>query len=157
MFKRISLVSAVLLAFTLVPFAFAAHTHLPAHSTWTLNVGESDFGGGVSMKSDTFVLITDTDKWGKWTDTMVTGDGTTVKSSWSGAEDGKPHPFTGWPGATYSTDPATDVSVETFPDGTVQTCDFSLSSDGKKFTNKCVAKSPDGKETHQTIVYDRTK
>lgn len=156
MLKRISLASVALLAFTLVPFAFAAHTHLPAHSTWTLNVGESDFGGGVSMKSDTFVLITDTDKWGKWTDTMVTGDGTTVKSSWSGAEDGKPHPFTGMKG-TYSTDPATDVSVETLPDGTVQTCDFSLSSDGKKFTNKCVAKSPDGKEAHQTIVYDRTK
>ncbi len=149
-------VSAVVLAFTLAPFAFAAHTHLPTPSTWTLNVGESDFGGGPSMKSDTFIITTDTEKWGKWTDTMVDADGKTVKSSWSGAEDGKPHPFTGW-NATYSSDPATDVSVEKMPDGTVQTCNFWLSPDKKKFTNKCVAKSPDGKEAHQTIVYDRTK
>lgn len=157
MLKFISRASVVVLAFTVAPFAFAAHTHLPAHSTWTLNLGESDFGGGVSMKSDTFVLITDTDKWGKWTDTMVGADGKTVKSVWSGAEDGQPHPFTGWAGATYSTDPASDVSVEKFPDGTVQTCHFSLTPDSRKFTNKCVAKSPDGKEAHQTIVYDRTK
>ena len=37
---------------------YLAHTHLPTPSTWTLNLAESDFGGGVSMKSDTFVLIT---------------------------------------------------------------------------------------------------
>jgi hypothetical protein len=156
MLKFISLASVVVLAFTVAPFAFAAHTHLPAHSTWTLNVGGSDFGGGFSMKSDTFVILTDNEKRGKWTDNMVDASGKTWKSSWSGAEDGQPHPFTGMAG-TFSSDPATDVSVETFPDGTVQTCNFSLSSDSKKYTSKCVAKSPDGKEAHQTIVYDRTK
>lgn len=156
MLKLISRSSVALLAFTVAPFAFAAHTHLPAHSAWTLNVGESDFGGGFSMKSDTFVIVSDNDKWGKFTDNMVDADGKTWKSSWSGPEDGKPHPFTGM-NATYSTDPATDVSVEKFADGTVQTCDFALSSDKHKFTEKCVAKSPDGKEAHQTIVYDRSK
>lgn len=148
--------SAILLASTLTPAAFAAHTHMPAHTTWTLNLGESDFGGGPSMKSDTFVVIADNDKWAKWTDDMVDGDGKSWKSSWSGPENGQSRPFTGIPGS-FSTNAATDVSVETYPDGTVQTCDFSLSANKKKFTDKCTSKSPDGKETHQTLVYDRTK
>ena len=156
MFKSALSVSAALLASTLTPVAFAAHTHIPTPSTWTLNVGESDFAGGPSMKSDTFVITTDTEKWAKWSDTMVDGDGKTWKSSWSGPEDGKLRPFTGMP-AKFSTNPATDVSVMAFPDGTVQTCNFSLSSDKKKYSEKCVAKSPDGKQVHQTIVYDRTK
>ncbi len=156
MLKRISLAAVVVLAFTFAPFALAAHTHMPAHSTWILNVGESDFGGGFSMKSDTFVLISDTEKWGKWSDHMVDGDGKTWNSSWSGPEDGQPHPFTGMSG-NFSTNPATDVSVMTFPDGTVQTCNFSLSADKKKYSEKCVAKGTDGKQVNQTLVYDRTK
>lgn len=156
MLKSTLRMSAVLLASTLTPLAFAAHTHLPTPSTWTLNAGESDFGGGVSMKSDTFVITMDTEKWAKWSDTMVDGDGKTWKSSWTGPEDGTAHPFTGMPG-TFSTDPAKDVSVMTFPDGSVQTCTFSLSANKKKYSEKCVAKSPDGKEAHQTLVYDRTK
>lgn len=148
--------SVAVLALTAPPFALAAHTHFPANSTWTLNLGESDFGGGFSMKSDTFVILTDTEKWGKWTDTMVDAEGKTWKSSWSGAEDGKPHPFTGIPG-TFSSNPATDVSVEVLPDGTVQTCHFTLNHEKTKYTSTCVAKSPDGKEAHQTFVYNRTK
>jgi hypothetical protein len=149
-------VSTALLAATFAPLALAAHTHMPAHTTWTLNLGESNFGGGPAMKSDTFVILTDTDKWAKWTDHMVDGDGKTWKSSWSGPEDGQARPFTGMPG-TFSTDAATDVSVMTFPDGTTQTCNFSLSHDQKKYSEKCVAKTPDGKQADQTLVYDRTK
>ncbi len=84
--------SAVLLASTLTPFAFAAHTHLPTPSTWTLNLGESDFGGGPSMKSDVFVITMDTEKWGKWSDNMVDADGKAWKFSWSGPADGTPSP-----------------------------------------------------------------
>ncbi|GAC1366995.1 MAG: hypothetical protein NVSMB3_15660 [Acidobacteriaceae bacterium] len=151
------LVSAVLLSSLLAPFTFAAHTHLPVPSTWTLNLGESSFGSGPSMKSDVFVMAADTEKRAKYTDSMVDADGKTWKSSWSGPADGTPHPVTGMPGATFSTNAATDVSIMTLPDGTAITCDFSLSADNKKFTNKCVAKSKDGKEANQTIVYDRTK
>ena len=149
-------VAVVLLSSTLTPVAFAAHTHLATPSTWTLNTQESDFGGGPSMKSDVFVITMDNEKWGKWTDTMVDGDGKTWKSSWSGPEDGTPRPFTGMPGS-FSTNAATDVSVETYPDGSVQTCSFSLSADKKKYTSKCVTKTKDGKEVNQTVVYDRTK
>ncbi len=149
--------SAILLPSLLTPFLFAAHTHVPTPSTWTLNLGESDFGSGPSMKSDVFVMLIDTEKRAKYTDSMVDGDGKTWKSSWSGPADGTPHPIVGMAGATYSSDAATDVSVMTLPDGTAITCDFSLSPDGKKFTNKCVAKTKDGKQANQTMVYDRTK
>jgi hypothetical protein len=62
MLKTTLCVSAVLLASTLTPFAFAAHTHMSTPSTWTLNLAESDFGGGPSMKSDVFVITMDTEK-----------------------------------------------------------------------------------------------
>jgi hypothetical protein len=149
-------VSAVLLASTLTPFALAAHTHMPTPSTWTLNLGESDFGGGPSMKSDIFVMTMDTEKWAKWSDNMVDGEGKNWKFSWSGAADGTPKPFTGLNG-NYSTNATTDVSVQTNPDGSIGTCNFSLSQDKKKFTNKCVTKTKDGKQFNQTTVYDRTK
>ncbi|HTV08142.1 MAG TPA: hypothetical protein VMD97_03755 [Candidatus Aquilonibacter sp.] len=154
--KLILRAAVAAVAFIAAPFAFAAHTHMPANSTWTLNVGESNFGGGFSMKSDTFVITTDTDKWAKWSDNMVDGDGKNWKSSWSGPEDGHAHPFTGMSG-NFSTNPATDVSAMTFPDGTVQTCHFWLNSAKNKYSEKCVAKSPDGKEVNQTLVYDRVK
>ena len=156
MFISARRVAVVLLSSALTTFAFAAHTHLPVPSTWTLNLAESDFGGGPSMKSDVFIMVTDTEKWAKFTDTTVDGDGKTWKSSWSGPADGTSHPFTGMPGS-FSSNAATDVSVMTAPDGSVSTCSFSLSADKKKFTNKCVTKTKDGKQFNQTTVYDRTK
>jgi len=73
--KRLtSLLSAVLLG-SLTLSALAAHTHAPTPSTWELNVAASDFGGGPSMKSDTMTILTDTEKWLKWTDVAVDGDG----------------------------------------------------------------------------------
>ena len=156
MLKSTLYVSAALLASTLTPLAFAAHTHVSTPSTWTLNLAESDFGGGPSMKSDVFVITMDTEKWAKWSDNMVDGDGKNWKFSWSGPADGTPKPFTGMNG-TYSSNAATDVAVETNPDGSVVTCTFSLSADKKKYINKCVAKMKDGKQFNQTTVYDRTR
>ncbi len=116
MLRSSRLASAVLLPSLLTSSAFAAHTHVPTPSTWTLNLGESDFGSGPSMKSDLFVMLMDTEKREKYTDSMVDGDGKTWKSSWSGPANGTPHPVVGMAGATYSTDAATDVSVMTLPD-----------------------------------------
>ena len=156
MLTSIRRAAVVILSTTLTPFAFAAHTHLPTPSTWTLNLGESDFGGGPSMKSDVFVITMDTEKWAKWSDNMVDGDGKNWKFSWSGPADGTSRPFSGIHGS-YSSNAATDVSVETDAAGNVETCTFFLSADKKKFTNKCVTKTKDGKQFNQTTVYDRTK
>ena len=57
------LLSALFMASLAVPAAIAGHTHAPTPSTWTLNVQESDFGGGPVMKADEMHLLTDTDKW----------------------------------------------------------------------------------------------
>jgi hypothetical protein len=157
MLRPSRLVSIAALASVLTPLAFAAHTHLPPSSTWTLNTHESDFGGGPTMKSDVFVMVTDTEKWGKYTDVTVDGDGKTWKTSWSGPENGSPRPVVGMPGGSFSTNAATDASVMKLGDGTTLTCDFSVTPDKKKFIEKCVEKTKDGKQANQTIVYDRTK
>lgn len=157
MLRSACCMTTVLLASCLTPFAFAAHTHLPAHTTWTLNLNESDFGGMATMKSDTFVIATDTVKWGKFTDDMVDADGKAWKMSWSGPENGQSRPLIGMSGGFFSTNAATDVSVMKSPDGTVSTCNFSTSADKKKFIEKCAVKTPDGHEANQTLVYDRTK
>ena len=67
---------AVLLASSLTPFAFAQN-YLPTPSTWTLNLQESSFGAGPSMKSDVLVMLVHSPKWAKYTDTTVIDGGTT--------------------------------------------------------------------------------
>lgn len=136
--------------------AFAAHTHVPTPSTWTLNVKASDFGGGPAMKSDVITLLTDTEKWLKDTDVMVDDTGTTLKSSWSGPQDGTFKPVTGIPGAKaeYKTDD--DSSVMIMPGGEEFDCLFSFDSSKKKVTQTCTAKAG-GKSFKQKLVYDRTK
>jgi len=149
--------SAAVFAAILAPFALASQTHVVTPSTWTLNLQQSDFGGGPAMKSDVITVQTDTDKWLKFTDVTVDGDGKTWNTAWSGPADGTSHPLKGMPGATFSQNAATDVDVMTLPDGTEITCSYSLSPDKKKMTNKCAAKSKDGKVVNQTTVYERTK
>ena len=154
--RLIHLAAALLFATTLAPIALGQHTHLAPNSTWTLNIKESNFGGAPAPRSETFILIQDDDQWGKYTDVLVDAKGKTWKSSWSGAEDGKPHPVKGIPGSTFSSDPLTDVSVNKIP-GSIETCHFSVSADKKKFLEKCVTQRSDGKKFDQSLVYDRTQ
>jgi hypothetical protein len=151
------LTSAVVLASFAAPFALAAHTHLAIPSTWTLNLKESDFGGVPTPASETFALLADNEKRASYTDVTVDAAGKTWNSRWSGAADGAPHPITGLPGATFSTNAATDVSVMVFPDGMTQTCNFSLTHNKKKFVETCIAKTTDGKSYNQHLVFDRVK
>lgn len=154
--RLLSLLPALVMAVA-VPCALAAHTHAPTPSTWELNVGESDFGGGPTMKSDRMIVLTDTDKWLKWTDVTVGGDGKTVKSSWSGPQDGTVKPVVGMPGTKASFNTADDSSHWVMPDGSTAESTISMSSDKKKVTFTQVFKTKDGKEFHQTLVYDRVK
>src|SRR5215469_7002982 len=155
--KRLtSLLSAVLLgSFTLT--AFAAHTHAPTPSTWALNVAASDFGGGPTMKSDRMTILTDTEKWLKWTDVSVDGDGKTWKTSWSGPQDGTLKPVEGMEGAKASFKTADDSSHFEMADGSTSDSTLVMSPDKKKVTITATIKTKDGKEFHQTWVYDRVK
>ena len=139
------------------PAALAAgHTHMP-NSTWKLNAGRSDFGQGPVMKSDTYMIHTDTDKWLTFDDVTVDGDGKTWKISWSGPQDGSMHPVKGMPGATMSSKTEDDSSRFVLPDGTTEDQFLTLSSDKKTATIKVDGKTKDGKTFHQTLVYDRAK
>ena len=155
--KRVlSLFSAVLLgSFTLS--ALAAHTHAPTPSTWELNVAASDFGGGPTMKSDKMSILTDNDKWLKWTDVTVDGDGKTWKTSWSGPQDGTLKPVEGMEGAKASFKTADDSSHWEMADGSTSDSTLVMSPDKKKVTITATVKTKDGKEFHQTWVYDRVK
>jgi hypothetical protein len=155
--KRVlSLLSAILLgSFTFS--ALAAHTHAPTPSTWELNVAASDFGGGPTMKSDHMTILTDNDKWLKWTDVTVDGDGKTLKTSWSGPQDGTLKPVEGMDGAKASFKTADDSSHWEMADGSTSDSTLVMSPDKKKVTITAVVKMKDGKEYHQTWVYDRVK
>jgi len=154
--RSLSLLTAVLTA----SFAFsalAAHTHAPTPSTWELNIAASDFGGGPTMKSDQMTILTDNDKWLKWTDVTVDGDGKTWKTSWSGPQDGTLKPVEGMDGAQASFKTADDSSHWVMADGSTSDSTLVMSPDKKKVTITATVKTKDGKEYHQTYVYDRAK
>lgn len=155
--KRLtSLLSAVLLgSFTLS--AVAAHTHMPTPSTWELNVAASDFGSGPTIKSERMTILTDNEKWLKWTDVAVDGDGKTSKTSWSGPQDGTMKPVGGMPGAAAGFKTAGESSHWVNPDGSTTDTILVMSPDKKKVTITATTKANDGKEYHQTWVYDRVK
>jgi hypothetical protein len=149
-------VSAII-ASIVVPLAFAAHTHVATPSTWSINLKESDFGSGPSLKSDITSVTTDTDKWLEYSEVAVQSDGTTLKTSWSGPEDGSMHPITGVPGGQAGFNTALDTAMFTFQDGSKMKCDYSVSPDKKKYIEKCLVTMPDGKTMNQTYVYDHVK
>ncbi|HEV2577617.1 MAG TPA: hypothetical protein VGU25_10440 [Acidobacteriaceae bacterium] len=155
--KRILCVVPALVMAVVVPCAMAAHTHAPTPSTWELNVGESEWGGGPAMKSDRMVILTDTDKWLKWTDVTVDGDGKTMKTSWSGPQDGTMKPIVGMAGAKAGFKTADDSSHWEMPDGSTSDSTLVMTPDKKKVTITATIKRKDGKEYHQVYVYDRVK
>ena len=155
--KRITFLLSALLMGSFTLSALASHTHAPTPSTWELNVAASDFGGGPTMKSDRMVVLTDTDKWLRWTDVTVDSDGKTWKSSWSGPQDGTMKPIVGMTGAKAGFKTADDSSHFEMSDGSTSDSTIIMSPDKKKVTITAVLKTKDGKEYHQTLVYDRVK
>ncbi len=155
--KRALFVLPALLTAAIAPCAFAAHTHAPTPSTWELNISQTDFGGGPSMKSDTMTMLTDTEKWLKWTDVAVDGDGKTWKTSWSGPQDGTMKPIVGMQGAQASFKTDDDSSHWVMPDGSTSDSTMVMSPDKKQVTINITMKTKDGKQISQKLVYDRVK
>lgn len=149
--------SALLLSGSIATAASAAHTHVPALSTWTLNIKETDFGGGPTIKSDINHVLADNEQHYHWEDVTVDGTGATTKTSWDGPEDGTLHPIQGLPGAKFSWNTATDSEQSVFADSTVYDAVLTLAPDGKTMTFNQTVKQPDGKTFQQKLVYDRIK
>lgn len=154
--KVVSLLSALLIS-TFATSALAAHTHVPTPSTWELNIGASDFGGGPALKSDRMVVLTDTDKWLKWTDVTVGDDGKTMKTSWSGPQDGTMKPIVGMPGSKAGFKTDDDTSHWEMADGSSSDSTIETSADKKQVTINLTIKTKDGKQISQKLVYDRVK
>lgn len=155
--KKVQAVLSTLLIGMFGLSAFAAHTHAPTPSTWDLNVSASDFGGGPALKSDRMVMLTDTEKWLKWTDVTVDDQGKTLKTSWSGPQDGTVKPIVGMPGAKASFKTEDDSSHWEMPDGSSSDSIMVMSPDKKHVTITMTIKMKDGKEVNQKLVYDRVK
>jgi hypothetical protein len=154
--KVVSALSALLIG-TFALSAVAAHTHAPTPSTWDLNISASDFGGGPALTSDWMIVTTDTDKWLKWSDVTVGDDGKTMKTSWSGPQDGTMKPIVGMPGAKAGFKTEDDSSHWEMPDGSVSDSILTMSPDKKHVTITMTIKTKDGKEFNQKLVYDRVK
>lgn len=137
--------------------AIAAHTLLPAPSTWTLDVGKSDFGGIPGMKSDVMHVLVDNEKWFKYTDVMVEDSGNTIKNGWSGPQDGTIRPVQGMPGSTAGFKLADDTGHLKMPDGTTADSVMTLSEDKKTLTFEMTWHMKDGKTALQKLIYSRTK
>lgn len=136
--------------------AQAQGVHLPDHSTWTLNLGETNFGGGPELKSDVFTVYKDSDGLLRFRETTVDSASKTVHTSWSAAEDGKMHPVKGAPGQQASVTSDGKYTIN-FPDGSVQKLQESLSEDGKSVMYIGTLTTKDGKTYDQKWVYDRAK
>jgi hypothetical protein len=154
--RVVSVVSALLIG-AFAPSMLAAHTHVPTPSTWDLNISASDFGGGPALKSDRMIVTTDNDKWLKWSDVTVGDDGKTLKTSWSGPQDGTMKPIVGMPGATAGFKTADDSSHWVMPDGSSSDSTIETSPDKKQVTINLTIKTKDGKTMNQKLVYDRVK
>jgi hypothetical protein len=155
--KRVVSVLSTLLIGVLAQSALAAHTHVPTPSTWDLNVSASDFGGGPALKSDRMIITTDTDKWLKWTDVTVGADGKSLKTSWSGPQDGTMKSIIGMPGSKAGFNTADDSSHWVMADGSTSDSILVASPDKKQVTITMTIKAKDGKEFNQKLVYDRVK
>lgn len=109
--------------------AVAGQTHVPAGRVRKLNLAQSNFGGGPSMKSDGFVILVATPTRVKWTDTMVDEKGKMWKTGVDGPFDATMHPISGQPGVMFSVKDVDDTNLETMPDGTTTACTFSATAD----------------------------
>lgn len=148
--------SGVILFLSMMGSARAAHTLLPAPSTWALNAAKCDFGGVPGMKSDVWRILVDNERQFKYTDTMTLESGEVVQNSWDGPQDGSMRPVPGWPGVKMGFNLATDTARSEMPDGSTMIGVMSLSKDGKVLTLKMDIHAKDGSVAHQTLIYERT-
>ena len=130
----------------------------PAHSLWQVNTAESNYPGKEYDKADRVEIVSDTDKSLTFTDHNVDQHGAPVTRTWKGPQDGTMKPY-GDDGsmAGFRWDHGVHKSDWKMSDGSSMSCTFQMSSNGKKTTETCDVKQPDGKTRTDTIVYNRVK
>jgi hypothetical protein len=137
------------------PAMLAARPKLPVPSTWELDQLRSDFGGGPRMQSDVFTVNNDKPAMLSLDFVMVDGSGQTVKSSWSGPQNGKMLPLAGSSGTSFGIDKEGNEHW-LFADGSTRVGTLSLEKDKKTVLVRVVYTGKDGKQYNQVLMYNRT-
>ena len=137
------------------PAMLAARPKLPVPSTWELDQLRSDFGGGPKMQSEVFTVNSDKPALLSL-DFVITDDaGKTVKSSWSGPQNGQLLPLTGDPGTSFGIDKDGNEHW-VFANGATKVGELSLSKHKGTVLVRVVYTGKDGKQYNQVLMYNRT-
>ena len=137
------------------PAMLAAKTKLPVPSTWELDQLRSDYGGGPKMQSDVFTVNEDKPAMLSVDFVMVDDSGRTVKSSWSGPQNGKMLPLTGSSGMSFGIDKDGNEHW-VFADGATRVGKMSLEKDKRTVLVRVLYTGKDGKQYNQVLMYNRT-
>ncbi len=137
------------------PAMLAGRPKLPVPSTWELDQLRSDFGGGPKMQSEVFTVNEDKPALLSMDFVMVDGSGATLKSSWSGPQNGKILPLTGNAGASFGIDKEGNEHW-LFADGATRVGKLSLEKDKRTVLMRVVYTGKDGKQYNQVLMYNRT-
>jgi hypothetical protein len=149
------LLVAVMCGAMACPAMIAARPKLPVPSSWELDQLRSDFGGGPRMKSDVFTVNSDKPANLSMDFVTVTDSGQTIKSSWSGPQNGRLLPVTGSPGTSFGIDKEGNEHW-VFGDGTTMEGKLSLEKDKKTVMVRLTVTGKDGKQYSQVLVYNQT-
>jgi hypothetical protein len=146
---------AVMCGAMVCPAMIAARPKLPVPSTWELDQLRSDFGGGPRVKSDVFTVTSDKPDDLSVDFVTVVDSGQTVKSSWSGPQNGHLLPVTGNPGTSFGIDKNGNEQW-VLGDGTTMVGKLSLEKDKKTVLVRLTVTGKDGKQYSQVLVYNLT-
>jgi hypothetical protein len=130
----------------------------PSNGTWKLNVEKSKFDPGPAPKSST-VTITIANGTETYAGETVNADGKTTKMAFTAKLDGTDSPVTGnTMGDTIAIKhPSASKFVATMKSGgkVTVTVHVEVAADGKTRTLTYSGKTPDGKDAHSVLVYDK--
>jgi N-acetylmuramoyl-L-alanine amidase CwlA len=153
--KHILIVMTAILLLTLSIVALAAEPHV---GTWKLNVAKSTYNPGPPPKSTTLKIEAQESGF-KWTFDIVEADGKATHVEWSGKHDGKDYSFKGNAdfdtAATKKIDANTLESVVKKGGKVAGTGREVVSKDGKTLTFTQKLKNAQGRDTNDTLVYDK--
>ncbi len=146
--------AAVAMGAMVCPAMVAAKTKLPVPSRWELDQLRSDFGGGPKLQSDVFTVNEDKPTELSLDFVMTDEAGKTVKSSWSGPQNGDMLPLTGAAAISFGIDKNGNEHW-VFADGTSRVGTLSLEKDKKTLLLRAVVTTKDGKMYNQVLMYNR--
>ncbi len=126
---------------------------LPVPSNWELDQLLSDFGGGPTLRSSNFTVISD--KADDLNVQFVTVDaaGTTTNSSWSGPQNGEMRPVEGLAGGMFGIDRKGHARL-VFADGTILDGVISVSKDKGTLMLRGTLTTKDGNAYRQVLVFN---